>query len=174
MSHHPHAILYYGFNLSDGIAWALEEAGEYGDLVLPWMRTGDESADERERPDIPEDDDGDDDDGDAADFITQAKARLVALAPPEYANTDPDAVLREHYGVSLTYYDYYSDRTYYLATHVVEITGDHKPWLVSAKGMVMRPETERWDDKLRVVLDALQITPTQALPSWVLHAYMPG
>ncbi|TMR08894.1 hypothetical protein ETD86_45820 [Nonomuraea turkmeniaca] len=177
MSHHPHAILYYGFNLSSGIAWEIEEASDCGDPVLSWMRTGgttDEHEPDRYDAEADDERDADDEDNTEDDFITQAKARLVALAPARYADADPDTVLRDHYGVTLSHYAYYDDRTYYLAAHVIETDGDDDPLLINARELVQRPEAERWDDKLRAVLDVLEITPKQALPSWIQHSYIAG
>ena len=158
MGQSTNGILAYGYDLGgDEGGWKVREAGEYGDLTLPWL---------------PEPEDFDD-----YDLATLLERRLLDASgfTETYEDGRPDYFARvraakEALGVELESYCMGDYPMYVLAAKA--ITAYRGDCDVVDMAELSRPETlAGWDAKLSAALAALGMPPVQEKPAWLLCSY---
>lgn len=157
MSTSTDGILAYGYDLGGSEGWKIEGLGEYGEMPeLAWY----------------------DEESDTADFQDAAERRLLAeLAgfTETYGDGHDGYFGRERevkarLGVEFETYCSDSYPMFVLATKVITVYRGSVEHIDMAE-LVVAPEMNGWDEKLRAALTALGITPVQAKPSWLLCSY---
>ncbi|MFB7162302.1 hypothetical protein [Streptomyces sp. NPDC056242] len=149
------AILAYGYDLGEGLQ-NIREAGEYGELPpLSWL---DENGDE-----------------DLADAVERRLLAEVIGFTETWSSGNEGYFGREReakarLGVEIQTYCSESCPMYVLAAHVIRVSrGDAE--MLHPRSLADQPDLEGWDEKLRVALEALGITPTQERAQWLLCSY---
>ncbi|MEO3856126.1 hypothetical protein [Acrocarpospora sp. B8E8] len=156
MGQSPTAKLIYGYDLDGSSEWKIEEVSEDGELKLSWFSQ-----------------DWDDEDAEERDFITEAEKRLLASVgftetdwrADGYFAREKEAAAR--LGVDFEWYAY-EPGAVVLAAKVVEVDWGSIP--VDLAALTAEAAASDWDAKLDAACRALDMTPTQERPGWLLCA----
>lgn len=158
MGQSTNGILAYGYDLGGEEDWKIQGVGEYSELPdLDWFD--------------PENEEGDD-------FQSAAERRLLAEIAgftEEWSSGNEGYFEREReakgrLGVEFGTYCSGEYPMFLLATKVITVRRGYIETIDMAD-LAVAPTREGWDDKLRVALAALGITPTQEQPKWLLCSY---
>ncbi|HEY9371875.1 hypothetical protein [Streptomyces sp.] len=158
MGQSTNGMLAYGYDLGGEEGWKLQEAGEYGELPeLPWF-------------------DEENEDGDG--FQESAERRLLAeiagftetWSSGNEGYSDRKREAKAQVGVEFDTHCSGDYPMYLIATKVITVyRGSVKD--IDMAALAVEPEMNGWDEKLRIALQALGITPTQEKARWLLCSY---
>lgn len=158
MGQSTNATLAYGYDLGSEEGWKIEGLGEYGEFPeLDWYD--------------PEDEDGD---GFQEAAEKHLLAELAGFSERWFKGNegyfDREKAAKARVGVQFDTHCSGDYPMFLLATKVITVyRGDVKD--IDMAALAVEPEMNGWDEKLRVALGTLGITPTQEKPRWLLCSY---